>query len=54
MQGYFVRPNWLHIEFHQVNWNQTDILELEPKTIYRNQKDATLCYVWTTPLASPL
>ena len=41
MQGYFDRPNWLHTEYHQIDWNQTEVLELEPNTIYRNYKDAT-------------
>jgi len=47
MQGYFDRPNWLHTEYHQIDWNQTDVLELEPKI-------QLICYVWTTLLASPV
>jgi len=51
MQGYFERPNWLHIEYHQIDWNQTDVLMLEPNTIYRKYKDATYMLCMDNPIS---
>ena len=44
MQVYFDRPNWLHIEYQQIDWNQTDVLMLEPNNIYRKYEDKTHMY----------
>jgi predicted GIY-YIG superfamily endonuclease len=50
MQRYFGRLNWLHIEYHQTDWNQTDVAELEPNTIYRKYKGATHMLCMDNPI----